>query len=100
MTLGEFFCELLGVTEAFEGDKLVEVNVSKLEAELHLGRCLFKCRAMLVVLPAYFRTALQWRHIILPLSDLTKPKCFHTNDLKADPARSISDSASIVFVYN
>ena len=53
---------------------------------------------MLVVLPAYFRTPLQWRHITLLLSDLTKPKCFHTRDLNADPACSVSGSASIVYV--
>ena len=53
---------------------------------------------MLVDLPVYFRTPLQWRHITLLLSDLTKPKCFHTSDLNADPARSISGSASIVYV--
>ena len=53
---------------------------------------------MLVVLPAYFRTPLQWRHITLLLSDLTKPKCFHTSDLNPDLARSVSDSASFVYV--
>ena len=57
MTLGEFFCELLGVIEALEDDNLVDLKVGELEAELHWGRCLFKCRAMLVVLPVYFRTA-------------------------------------------
>ena len=53
---------------------------------------------MIVVLPAYFRTPLQWRHITFLLSDLTKPKCFHTSDLNADPARSIFGSAAIVYV--
>ena len=52
---------------------------------------------MLVVLPAYFRTPLQWRHITLLLSDLTKPKCFHTSDLNVDPARSSFGSASIFY---